>query len=88
MLKNVGGEILQVIVRIVFIGLVIFAVVKGTGWAYQNAYSLIQRPSHTGEGKEVTVDIPKGVGTEKIAAILKKNGLIKNGSLSNGVGKF
>lgn len=78
MIKNVIGEILQVVVRIAFIALVIFAVVKGTTWAYQNAYALIQRPQQTKEGKEVVVDIPKGAGTEKIAAILKKNDLIKN----------
>ncbi len=78
MIKNVVGEILQVIVRIIFIGAVILAVVKGTGWVYQNAYALIQRPAQSGESKEVTIEIPKGIGTEKIASILKKNGLIEN----------
>ncbi len=78
MIKNVIGEILQVILRIVFIGAVVLAIVKGTGWVYQNAYALIQRPEVEKESKEVTVEIPKGIGTEKIAGILKQRGLIEN----------
>lgn len=78
MIKNVMGEILQVVVRIVFIGLIVFAVVKGTTWAYQSAYGLIQRPEQNKQGEEVIVEIPKGAGTEKIASILKQNRLIQN----------
>lgn len=78
MLKNIIGEILQVVIRITLITLVIFAIVKGTGWVYQNAYALIQRPESPEQGIEVTVEIPKGAGTEKIAEILKKNDLIDN----------
>lgn len=78
MIKNVIGEILQVVIRIAFIALVVFAVVKGTGWVYQNAYALVQRPEQTKVGKEVIVEIPKGSGTEKIAGILKQNNLIEN----------
>ena len=77
MISKIFGEITQFVVKIGIIVVAIFVLVNGGKWAYAEAYDLMSRtPAADQEIKNVSVTIPKGASTEKIASILEEGGLV------------
>lgn len=77
MISKVFGEIIQLVVKIIIIILAVTVLIKGSQWAYTQAYELMSKtPSANQMIRNVAIVIPEGSSTDKIANILEEKGLI------------
>ncbi len=77
MYKKILLEVVSLILKLVFIVVVAFVLVKASKWSYNEGYNVLA--SNKGASiKTVSVNIPKGASTEQIADILEEAGLINS----------
>jgi len=77
MIGKIVGEVAYFALKVVVIVVAILILVKGSQWAYGEAYALVARtPEANQTVRNVSIKIPVGASTEAIANILKEKGLI------------
>lgn len=80
--KEIVGSVFGMAFKIIAIVLIIMFVYKYAVLAYDYGYRLFgEKPITSGEGRTVTVTIPKGADAKKIGEILEMKGLIRDAEL-------
>lgn len=77
MLNKILGEIISILLKLIFIALAVLVIMEASKWAYKEGYSILSS-SNNGEIRTVSVTIPKGSNTEQIAIILHDAGLVNS----------
>ncbi len=77
MINKILGEIISVLLKLIFIAVAVLVIVESSKWAYKEGYSILSS-ANNGEIRTVLISIPKGSNTEQIANILHDSGLVSS----------
>ena len=80
--NNIVGAIFGAIFRIACTVLVVFVIYRGAMFSYDYGYRIFTEPAvSSGEGRTVTVTIPKDMSAEEMGELFVNKGLIRDANL-------
>lgn len=80
--KDLVTAVCGTIVKVVIVALLVSWIYKGATLAYDYGYRIFEEPPvATGEGRVVTVTIPKGMSAKEMGNLFLQKGLIRDADL-------